>query len=213
MTDDVKPGPRHHPGEESLIRFAAGHLPAGHALVVSAHLGFCPDCRDTAAFCESLGGALLTSEDAARLPDGALSQTLSRLDGPATGISAAAPGDTLLPGFPPPRWRWVAPGLKRALVDIQGAMPHERAYLLRVTHGRSMPAHGHRGWEATCVLAGHFTDSTGTYHRGDVAEIMADLSHQPIAGGTEDCICLIASEFAPRMRGLLPRLARAFAGV
>ncbi len=91
--------------------------------------------------------------------------------------------------------------------------PPERAWLVRVAPGQSLPDHGHRGWEATCVLAGGFTDVTGAYGPGDVAETDGTVMHQPVAGRREACICLIAWEGRLRMRGLLARLVQPLMGV
>jgi putative transcriptional regulator len=226
--------PAHHPGEDTLLRHAAGTLPPGLALVVAAHLPFCPDCQEAVRLGEATGGVLLAEMPAAELAPDALSRTLARLDLP-TGTAASiadtvmlAPGVPLpaaLQGLVRPGWRWLAPGISRIAVDTpvvgRGNTPatvapnpgRDRVYLLRVAPGNSLPDHGHHGWEATCVLAGSFTDATGKYGPGDVAEMDVNAKHQPVAGAGDACICLIASEGRLRMRGLLARLVQPLIGV
>jgi putative transcriptional regulator len=116
------------------------------------------------------------------------------------------------------RWRWLAPGVSRIAVDLPaggdaGATPREHVYLIRVSPGQSLPDHGHRGWETTCVLSGRFTDATGEYRAGDLAEMNEDAIHRPVAGPEEACICLIVWEGRLRMRGMLARLVQPLVGV
>ena len=98
-------------------------------------------------------------------------------------------------------------------LDLNGAAPGERAYLLRVTPGSALPGHGHRGAEITCVLSGHFHDSGWRYGAGDVAEMDAGQDHEPIAEPGEACICLIATQGRLRMHGLMARLLQPLVGV
>jgi len=229
--------PMHHPAEASLLRHAAGRLPCGHSLVIATHLPFCLECQAAIRLDEAVGGALLASTPPAELAADALTRVLARLDLPASVArsepeTAALANGVLLPaslrGMVKPVWRWVAPGVSRIIVDAQGAAADERICLLRVAPGKSLPDHRHRGWEATCVLAGRFTDVTGEYGPGDVAELdVAELDgdnghqdgghqdggHQPVAGPDEACICLIAWEGSLRMRGLGARLLQPLIGV
>jgi putative transcriptional regulator len=211
--------PNHHPAEDTLLRHAAGTLPAGRSLVVATHLPFCPVCRASTRLGEALGGALLADMPAADMAPDALSRTMARLDMPA---SMARPVEetvhrvTLpdsLRGLVRSRWRWLAPGISRMAVDVPGAASREHVFLIRVTPGQSLPAHGHHGWEATCVLTGRFTDATGEYGPGDVAEMEGEGMHEPVAGDGEVCICLIAWEGRLRMRGLLARLVQPLVGI
>jgi putative transcriptional regulator len=213
--------PIHHPAEDTLLRHAAGTLPPGRSLVVAVHLPFCPDCQREIRLGEAMGGALLADLPAADLSPDALHRTLARLDAPV-GQAAPEPmtlGQNVplpdaLRGLVRPQWRWLAPGISRIAIDLSGpAALREHAYLLRVAPGASLPDHGHHGWEATCVLSGSFTDATGTYGPGDVAETDVGLMHQPVAGMGEPCICLIAWEGKLRMRGLLARLMQPPLGV
>lgn len=65
----------------------------------------------------------------------------------------------------------------------------------------------------TLVLRGSYTDSTGHYAAGDVADLADDVEHAPIADAKEGCICLIASEKPARFKGLLARMMQPLAGL
>src|SRR5262249_43563379 len=140
----------------------------------------CPECQAAIRLDEAVGGALLASTPPGELAADALTRVLARLDVPASvareepeeaPLANGVPLPASLRGMVNPVWRWVAPGVSRIIVDAQGAGADERVCLLRVAPGRSLPDHRHRGWEATCVLAGRFTDVTGEYGPGDVAEL------------------------------------------
>jgi putative transcriptional regulator len=218
--------PLHHPAEDTLLRHAAGTLPPGRSLVVAVHLPFCPDCRAVVRLGEAMGGVLLADLPAAELGPDSLNRTLARLDAPVgqgtltpepIALGQGVPLPEALRGLVRPKWRWLAPGVSRITVDVPGrrgaSTAREYAYLLRVAPGTSLPGHGHHGWEATCVLSGSFTNATGMYGPGDVAETDVGLMHQPVAGTDEACICLIAWEGRLRMRGLLARLVQPLLGV
>jgi putative transcriptional regulator len=112
----------------------------------------------------------------------------------------------LEPGLPPPlnrcsfgAWWRVGPGIRWRPLHVNG---RAWAGLLQVAPGRALPKHGHDGPELTCVLHGSFSDATGSYQVGDVAEPDDDDDHQPRVDGTETCVCVIASE-GMRLRGVL----------
>ena len=220
---------RHHPSEATLIAQAAGTLWEAAKPIVAAHLAQCPECRDSLALAETVGGLLLEELPPTPLAPDALSQTLERLDDgptPATrgGDQAAAFGITGVPagpaeeplaamlrglGLPVRRLRWLAPGLRYAVLLRCGPGPGGGTLrLLQVRPGVAVPRHTHRGVEMTLVLAGAFVDETGRYGPGDLVEIEAEVSHRPVAEGPTDCVCLVAAQGFPRFGGLFGRLFR-----
>ncbi len=218
MTD----APRHHPAEETLLRHAAGTLPPGLAMVVATHLPFCRHCQAAIRLGEAIGGGLLADLPPSELATDALTRTLSRLDVPVTPPApepvALADGVALpdtLRGLVGPSWRWLAPGISRIAVNVPADRlgQREHVWLLRIAPGTALPDHGHHGWEATCVLSGSFSDVSGAYGPGDVAEMNEAEIHRPVAGAGEACICLIAWEGRLRMRGLLARMLQPLIGV
>jgi putative transcriptional regulator len=206
---------RHHPGEELLLDYASGAANEGVALIVAVHLCFCADCRRTVALAEAAGGALL--EETAPLKDGALEAVLARLDD-APSAPAATPSKD---GTPSPlrpylggdlsgvRWRGMGPNLAFANLLHRGAT---RVRLLRGAPGADTGAHGHHGLEYTLVLAGGFSDETGSYAAGDLQVATPETLHNPVADPGEPCINLAVTTAPLRFTGLFLRLGAKFFG-
>jgi putative transcriptional regulator len=221
----VRRAPEHHPAQDTLLRYAAGTLPPGLALVVAVHVPLCRDCQTAVSLGETLGGALLADAPEVALRGDALTRTLARLDEPVAAPVSAIESFDLGPGIPlpdpllghvRPGWRFLGPGLRRMTVRVPMGPPGGppgHVHLLRVAPGVGLPDHGHDGWEAACVLSGSFSDETGVYGPGDMAEADAVTTHRPVAGMDEACICLIAWQGQLRLRGLLARMARPLLGI
>jgi len=206
---------RHHPSEATLMSHAAGTLLPLHAQVLALHLAQCPACRQAIRLGEELGGALLDAEPPAAVADDALARVTARLDAlssepPRAAARAAPPGlDAWTRGR---RWRPIGLGIKlMPLVPRDGT--GTRLDLIRVSPGVALPQHDHTGPEIACVLSGAFTDATGEYRAGDIAEGDIGLDHQPRALTGEDCVCLIATTGFLRARSLLVRLLQPVFGV
>jgi len=207
-----------HPSEATLLGYAAGTLPFGVSLAVASHCGMCTCCRLAVGQWETAAGAMLEGLPGAESPDDALARTLARLDSPARENSPSPAQQHSLTGIdlPPALKRanirkriWIAPGIWKANIGTRtGAYGH--AYLLRLGAGRAIPRHGHSAPEAICVLKGSFSDASGAYGIGDFVEIDAAVDHRPVAGAEGECICIVASEGPPRMRGWLGPLLRPF---
>jgi putative transcriptional regulator len=73
--------------------------------------------------------------------------------------------------------------------------------------------HEHSGAEFCTVLKGAFRDESGLYSAGDFAATDGDVDHQPVVIGDEECVCLFATEGRLKARGVLGRLAFAYANV
>ena len=87
------------------------------------------------------------------------------------------------------------------------------ARLLRIPAGRPVPTHSHGGPELTLVLSGAFSDTTGTYGRGDLQEADEYLNHQPHAAAGEDCICLAVTNAPLRFKSLAARMVQPLIGI
>lgn len=59
----------HHPSGETLVRFAAGDLATGPALVVASHIAQCRLCQHETRVLENVGGAVLDTETPVPLDD------------------------------------------------------------------------------------------------------------------------------------------------
>ncbi len=217
---------RHHATDETLLRYAAGRLPAGAALVVATHLEGCPHCRARVAAFEALGGALLEEMEPAPMAPDAFAAALRMIDeeeernAPASLDSARSVRvqATLPGGIPLPAalrhcdmgpWRWIGLGVRASALRLPDD-PSARLTLLRVGPGRKLPEHGHVGTEFTQVLVGSFSDEFGRYLPGDLAEMDHDIEHQPVVDPDGECICLAAFDGSMRLNGFIGRLMQPF---
>jgi putative transcriptional regulator len=202
--------PRHHPSADVLAAYAAGTHEPGFGLVVGAHLETCSECRARVRAFEAASGAALGDIPQADLGADALAKVMARLDRP----SAEAQPDTrpLLERLPLGPRKWVAPGVWVAAVETPHA-PDNRVYLLSIAPGMPTARHEHSGAEFCTVLKGAFRDESGLYSAGDFAATDEDVDHQPVVVGDEECVCLFATEGRLKARGVLGRLAFAYANV
>ncbi len=226
--------PHHHPSELTLIDYARGNLSFGHSLVIGAHLESCAACREAADqlsfVADSVAGAFLDDEMPVAMADEALAYALARIERPlplaaepAAGLSASETKAVEVPAFLEGirlpagldvstlgKRHWAAPGVWIAPIGPMKPSDGSRLYLMRVAPGMKMPRHDHNGTERTLVLKGSFSDNTGTYRCGDLAELDEGHEHSPHIGGDETCICLIASDGPLRTRTLIGHLLRPF---
>lgn len=220
-----------HPGEETLLRYAAGTLSAGPRLLVEIHLGVCPACRAAVRAFEALGGVLLDATAPLALSDHALADTLARIDAGIDASSAlarhatrhaearaAAAGPALPEGVRLPRplaarrvgtLMPVAPGVRLAKVRLEED-PSANVLLFRIGPGRALPRHSHAGVEFTQVISGGFSDPFGHYGPGDLVEADGEVDHAPRVDPDGDCVCLAAFEGRLKFHGLLGVVMRPF---
>ena len=108
-------------------------------------------------------------------------------------------------------WLAVGSGIRQVPLNTRGL--GSTARFLSIPTGKSVPDHGHRGFEATLVLAGSFYDRDSWYRRGDVAVADPSVVHRPAAESEEDCICLAATDARLKFRVPIPRLLQPFHGI
>jgi putative transcriptional regulator len=207
---------RHHPDPEILAEYAAGHLHRGAMLVIACHLEGCATCRQEANLWESVGGAFLEDGAPVEMSDDALARMTARLDEKKT-VPPALPAFLSRFEIPKPlagckigRRRFVTPAIWFAPLASDDGEP--RTYLVYAKSDTVLAEHGHRGREFTHVLAGAFSDSTGTYGAGDFALTDGALSHAPAVTDDGDCLCLISAEAAMRLVSLPARILQAVTG-
>jgi putative transcriptional regulator len=224
----------HHPSDETLAKFAAGTLPLGTRIVVTAHIEGCRRCESQIGRFEAICGALVDELEPTALSEGLLQRTLAAMDHervsrPTTDrpqcradlqrailASPRRPGGIVLPraldGYDVGPWRWLGPGIRLSRVKIpQGS--DANVILLRVGANRPLPEHGHTGLEFTQVLSGSLVDGALKLLPGDLMEADADLQHQPHAGPEGDCISLAAIEGKLEIAGLIGRSVLSFVGL
>ena len=208
----------HHPDSSSLISYAAGSLPDSQSLVIASHIISCEKCQKTVAGAEQLGCVLLDEKPVKPMSESARDDILQMLDStepetlppPFKGNPEAEIPVPLQPmlgeRFDDLHWKTMAPGMKQFMMPCgEGALR-----LLKISPGVCMPVHGHTGSELTIVLKGSYSDELGRFRAGDVADLDPEIQHQPVVDGSEECICLIATDAPLRFVGLVPRLLQPF---
>jgi len=218
---------RHHPSEDILLGYASGDLAEPQALVVATHLALCPACRAAVADLESLGGVLLervgADAEAGQRLEGAIDAAIARAARPPVAVtppraaSVPARSDRL---FPQPlrdyvgaevAWKTLVPGIQHSVIARDGAGSIAR--LLWIAPGRSVFEHGHGGTELTLVLQGSYTAGGRHFGRGDLEVADSAVSHRPVAGPEEACICLAVTDAPLRFRNMVGRLLQPLFGI
>lgn len=198
----------HHIPDHILDAYRAGTLPHVFSVVVATHLSLCDQCRASQETADMIGGVLLHHAEGATLRSGARDRMMAALDTApppppvrASGIFPAPVMQEL--GGRPPQWRMMGGGIRQQILsaDREGSLR-----LLYIPPGKAVPEHGHRGQELTLVLQGSFSDSEGSFHRGDVETAHDEIDHQPVAGPGLPCICLAATDAPLRFHARIPRL-------
>lgn len=204
--------PHHHLDDATLMSLAAGALSAPLAVVASAHLERCAECRQRLRAAEAIGAALLEQTQPERPSvqrDALRDVMLSCLESEAsvdTGKVAAlgANAAPMLDGADPDRlpaalqpyfgerlsavrWKWIGPGM---YCTRARGMPS--LIMLKIAPGKSLPVHSHGGSELTQVLQGSYNDALGLFAAGDVADLDSDVEHQPVTAPGVPCICVSA---------------------
>lgn len=209
-----------HPGNETLVRAAAGHLALGPRLVVAAHLSACAHCRAAVGRFEAVGGAVLESTPAepvvdGRAPDVAAGHGLP-VRPPLGPDQAGAPSvvdgyrlPVVLSGFIIGRALPLSPKIRVRRIRTPSGLP-SGAVLLAIAPGAGIPDHGHSGREFAQVLRGSFADARGVYRAGDFVEADGGVRHSPRTRD-EACLCLFAMDGRFMFSGLLGRLLGLFA--
>lgn len=219
--------PRHHLHESTLMSYAAGALQAPLSIVAGAHLEQCPHCRQRLLDAEAFGAALLEQtqpvlDDARRetLRAAMLAQLMD-VDPPAVPAPARqAPPERpqadpeYLPASLHPyfgdslaslRWRWMAPG-----VHCIRARQMPSLIMLKIAPGKCLPMHSHGRSELTQVLRGSYNDALGLFAPGDVADLDAEVEHQPVTAPGVPCICVSALDAPLVFSGWLARKVQRF---
>jgi putative transcriptional regulator len=209
---------QHHVDDATLMSFAAGSLPEALAAVVAAHIDVCPRCAREVRRMEAIGTALFSGLRTRAMQQPANLMAVRRAEAdvaephwdaaPSTDVPAAL-AHLIGRSLDGVAWKTLAPGVQHYRLPTRTG----DLRLLKVSPGRRMPEHGHGGSEITLMLRGSYSDETGTYFAGDVADLDDGVVHRPVADPFDGCICLIASERPARFKGLLPRMVQPLTGM
>ena len=189
---------KYHPDLDLITDYTAGTLPLAQAACVSVHVGNCDLCKRLVVQLTDLGAVLFEELEPVTVGDSLLDATLARLDeAPPLAYQkpAEAKGGThailqrLMSGdFSDLTWKKVGSALR--ISHLQTGDPDHEFALYHIKAGGQIPEHTHRGNEMTLVLEGGFSDSHGSYHKGDFIFRRPGDIHTPTALQSEDCICL-----------------------
>ena len=214
---------RHHPGPESLMSCSAGSMPEAFAAVMASHIDVCPHCRKELALMEDIGVSLFKDMSPSPMTRDVSSMVLRRAEADAgcdhVRSKAVSAGDVPAPlrslagdYLDDIAWKRLAPGLMHYQFPLSRTAVGDLR-LVKVAPGRALPEHSHGGSELTLVLRGSYSDKTGRYGVGDVADLDENTEHQPVADPVEGCICLIASDHKIRFKSFLARIVQPFTGM
>ncbi len=222
---------KYHPSISLLEQYSEGTLSAGVALVVAAHLDFCPHCQTLHRDIEADLGCELAMQ---KLPQAEGDDWQQMLDAILTQPDAAAEqvkkptaevtASQLLVGkhqFSVPRSlqrlvekrnKWLTLG-GISTAKLPGSEENHLS-LLCIETGTEVPLHTHKGLEITLVLAGEMVDEMGSYAAGDLIINTPEHTHTPKNIAAEPCLCLSVLtaplEFKQGLTRLLNPLQRFF---
>lgn len=206
----------HCPKDDLLLSYSAGALGESWSLAVGSHVQMSKEASDDVALGEKIGGSLLNDLAPVSLEKN-FDAVLDRLgDQEPIGEAVELEQKVLVPSplcdyigdsLENLEWSKVGNGIAQHLIETSDS---GQARLLRIPPGTALPEHGHSGRELTLVISGGYRDDSGSYSRGDMADIDDGLGHQPIADEGEDCICLIVTDTPVKFKGILPRILQPF---
>jgi len=217
----------HHPDLASLFSYSSGGLPTQFSIVISAHLSICRKCSEKVSLYNELGGVSMEDIADIDLSQGALNKfmnVITKENSDELSINNDNKNDqqedkNIKMPFPLAkyigssvekiRWRYLAPGIKRFSILIEGEA-NTYLSLLQIAPGKKIPQHTHTGEEMTFVVSGSFQDETGVYKIGDIADHDEDIEHQPTVLGKHPCICIVATEGPMIFRSFFANLFQSF---
>lgn len=212
---------RHHISDDLLLAYASGTLAEGWSLAIACHLAMCPACRRSLAAAEAMAGVLMEDLTPVAGPTDSWERLKARLLAEPQDAAAPVrrPAKAVLPeplrsylGGDIDTLKWRNMGTAKQIL-IRTGDNQTQARLLRIPAGKPVPEHSHGGRELTLVLTGSFHDEVDTFGPGDLEDADGSLTHQPVAGPEEDCICLAITDAPLKFRSRLLRLVQPFLGI
>lgn len=207
--------------EALLLDYATGALSRPLEVMVETHIALNDKSAKKLDTLMKLGGILLEECEPVSLSEDALETVMAQIEAEANGSMVAMnnnskshqPARNQLPRpladyIPdldcPKSWRKVGLGLSQHRVTFDSSEIEANIY--RIAPGVSVPVHSHEGTEFTLVLAGGFSDETGTYGPGDIAIQETGATHQPVADDDGECIVFAINEGAIKLANPIGRM-------
>lgn len=204
---------------EVYSSYAAGCLDPAFCLLVETQAALRPDVERAVVRAESIAGIFLETESQAALSDGALDRAfemldqLERNDTPNhAAVAGAGKGldellrlpeplrETALSSYQTHQWQSLAHGIKRLKLEAKSEAEVE---LYRIEPGCTVPKHSHKGSEFTLVVAGGFTDETGSFGPGDLSFKGPQDTHQPVGDSDGVCYALAVRDGGLKFTGMM----------
>ena len=197
-----------------LVDYAAGALSQPLEILIETHLAMNPESAKTMQMLMQLGGILLEECEPVSLSEDALDKVMSAIaedEEPLQKVTHSEnsflprPISDYIPDlFCTKSWRSAGIGIARH--DVKFSQSDMRATIYRIQPSRAVPSHSHTGSEITLVLAGGFSDESGTFGPGDIAVQEAGEAHKPVADADGECIVFAVNEGDIRLAGPFGRV-------
>ncbi len=211
---------------EVYSSYAAGCLDPAFCLMVETQAAIRPDVGRAIARAESIAGIFFESEDKIALSEGAAEKALAMIDayesgqrptmaavheaGEALDEVLALPEplrETVLQSLQTSKWQGLTQGIRRLRLDA-GSMAEVELY--RIEPGCTVPRHSHKGSEFTLVVAGGFTDESGSFGPGDLSIKGPQDTHQPTGDDDGVCFALAIRDGGLKFTGVMGLVQRLF---
>ena len=224
---------KYHPSLSLLEQYTEGTLSAEVALVVAAHLDFCPHCQQLRHDIEADIGCQLAQQSNTSAESEDWHQMLNLILSEPDSVSMSkSTSEKLVETFAAhveqgehrieiprslqrlaaSRKKWLQLGGIATAKLPSGEDNH--LSLLLIESNTEVPLHTHKGLEITLVLAGEMVDEMGKYAAGDLIINTPDHTHTPKNISAEPCLCLSVLtaplEFKQGLTRLLNPLQRFF---
>ena len=209
---------------EIYSSYAAGCLDPAFCLLIETQAALRPDVSRAVARAESIAGIFLESEDAAPLSEGAAAKALAMIDAYEAGERPSAAAvhhanegldeflslpeplrETALQSFQTNKWQNLTQGIRRLKLDASSQADVE---LYRIEPGCMVPRHSHKGSEFTLVVAGGFSDESGSFGPGDISVKGPNDTHQPTGDMDGVCYALAVRDGGLKFTGVMGLVQR-----
>ena len=210
---------------EIYSSYAAGCLDPDFALMVETQAALRPDVERAVARAETIAGVFFETEQAATLSEGAIDKALAMIDAYESGdrlperqaVHRAGEGldelltlpeplrETALQSFQTNKWQGLTSGIRRLKLDAGSQAEVE---LYRIEPGCTVPRHSHSGSEFTLVVAGGFTDESGSFGPGEISLKGPNDTHQPTGDMDGVCYALAVRDGGLKFTGVMGLIQR-----
>lgn len=209
---------------EIYSQYAAGCLDPAFSLMIETQATLRPDVDRAIARAEAIAGVFFESEDKAELSAGAAATAMAMIDAyesnarpTAQAVYRANEGLDEILSLPEPlretalnslqagKWQNLTQGIRRLKLDAGSQAEVE---LYRIEPGCTVPRHSHKGSEFTLVVAGGFTDESGSFGPGDLSLKGPNDTHQPTGDEGSVCFALAVRDAGLKFTGVIGLVQR-----